>query len=111
MADFRLPLSGPVTLPWTAYFDPSGNQVGLFNINIGQSSNTEIEKDALSLASYGRQLGRIGDALIVLLRHITLKDLSAEEEKAIIDLKCMLHEMANVKAGHGAKHILRPHIE
>ena len=54
MTDFNLPLSGAVTqtFPWTNYF----------TINLGQSSNPEIEKEALSIASYGKQLGRIGAA-------------------------------------------------
>jgi hypothetical protein len=58
MPDVNLPLSGPVTqtFPWTNYI----------TINVGTSSNPAIEKDALSdVASYGKQLGRIGDALIV----------------------------------------------
>jgi hypothetical protein len=101
MSNVNLPLSGAVTqtfAPW----------IGQLTINVGESSNPDIEKDALSVASYGKQLGRIGDALIVLLKNLPLKDLSADEEKAIVDLKCMLHEIANVKRAHEAKHILWP---
>ncbi len=100
MADFMLPLSGPVTqtFPWTNYF----------TINLGNSSNTDIERDALSVASYGKQLGRIGDALMVLLRHAKLTHLSDNEKAAIRDLDSMLNEIANKKETHGAKLILRP---
>ena len=102
MPDVNLPLSGPVTqtFPWTNYF----------TINVGTSSNPAIETDALSdVASYGKQLGRIGDALIVLLRHLPHEDkLPDDEKKAIGDLKSMLHEIANVKERHGAKSVLRP---
>jgi hypothetical protein len=101
MTDFNLPLSGGVTqtFPWTMYF----------TINLGQSSDPAIEKDALSVASYGKQLGRIGDALIVLLKHVELVGtLSPDEEAAIRDLKSMLNEIANKKATHGAKLVLRP---
>jgi hypothetical protein len=102
MPDVNLPLSGPVsqTFPWTNYI----------TINVGTSSNPAIEKDALSdVASYGKQLGRIGDALIVLLRHFPHEDkLPDDEKKAIADLKSMLHEIANVKERHGAKSVLRP---
>jgi len=99
MTDFNLPLSGAVTqtFPWS-----------IFTINIGESSNPAIEKDALSVASYGKQLGRIGDALIVLLNHIDLGKLSPDEEAAIRDLKAMLNEIANKKEKHGAKLVLRP---
>jgi hypothetical protein len=99
MSDLNLPLSGPVTqtFPWTNYF----------TINVGQSSDPNMEKAALSVASYGKQLGRIGDALIVLLRHVDLGKLSPEEETAICDLKSMLNEIASKKLVHGAKHVLR----
>jgi hypothetical protein len=94
MPAIRLPLSGDVTQT--------------FNINIGESSDPDIEKDAICKASYGMQLGRIGDALIVLLKHIKLDHMSPDEEAAIRDLKVMLHDIANVKEKHGAKLVLRP---
>jgi hypothetical protein len=94
MPAIRLPLSGDVTQT--------------FNINVGESSDPAIEKDAICKASYGMQLGRIGDALIVLLKHIKLEHLSADDEAAIRDLKVMLHDIANVKEKHGAKLVLRP---
>jgi hypothetical protein len=101
MADFYLPLSGPVTqtFPWTNYV----------TINLGESSNPAVEKDALSVASYGKQLGRIGDALIVLLKHVEfVGTLSSIERDAIRDLKSMLNEIANKKVAQGAKLVLRP---
>jgi hypothetical protein len=100
MTDFNLPLSGPViqTFPWT----------NNFTINLGESSNPAIEADALSVASYGKQLGRIGEALIVLLKHLDLGKLSQDETRAIGDLKSMLNEIANKKVNHGAKLVLRP---
>ncbi len=100
MTDFNLPLSGPVTqsFPWTNYF----------TINLGQSSNPTVEKEALSVASYGKQLGRIGEALIVLLKHVELRGLSQDEQDAIRDLKAMLNEIADRKTSHGAKLVLRP---
>jgi hypothetical protein len=46
------------------------------------------------------QLGRIGDALIVLLKDVELAGtLSPEEEDAIRDLKSMLNEITNKKIG------------
>jgi hypothetical protein len=95
--DVHLPLSGNVTQT----FFP-------LTINVGRSSNQATEKDALSLASYGRQLGRIGDALIVLLNHIKLEDLSPDEAEAIADLKCMLRQIAKVKKRGNSKLVLSP---
>ena len=97
MPDVQLPLSGNVT-----------QSIFPLTINVGESSNPAVEQDAISIASYGKQLGRIGDALIVLLRHVKLGPLPPDEEAAIVDLKCMLHELANVKKEHGAKHVLWP---
>jgi hypothetical protein len=58
----------------------------------------DIEKEALSVASYGKQLGRISDALIVLLKHVEfVGTLSAVERDAIRDVKSMLNEIANRK--------------
>jgi hypothetical protein len=101
MTDFNLPLSGPVTqtFPWTNYFA----------INLGESSNPDIEKEALSVASYGKQLGRISEVLVVILKHLDVGNLSHNERAAIRDFNSMINEIANKKESHGAKLVLRPH--
>lgn len=112
MPDFKLPLSGNVTQtinPWTVFLNPVGSQVGLFNINLGNSSDPAVEDQVISdVASYGKQLGRIGDVLTVLLRHIKLEHLSQDEKDAISGLKTMLREIASVKKKHDAKLVLEP---
>lgn len=95
--DVQLPLSGAVT---QSFFP--------ITVNVGRSGDQATEKDVLSVASYGRQLGRIEDALIVLLRHIKLEQLPPDDEKAIRDLKSMLHTIADKKQQRGVKHVLRP---
>jgi hypothetical protein len=105
MPIFRLPLSGNVTQtinPWTWFFNPVGSQVGLVNIELGQSSNPAVEEEVLTdVASYGKQLGRIEDALVVLLAHFRPeRPLTSEEETAIDDLKTLLAQIATVKAKH-----------
>src|SRR5204862_3034784 len=105
MPVFRLPLSGNVTQsinPWTWMFNPVGSQVGLVNIELGQSSNPAVEEEVLSdVASYGKQLGRIEDALLVLLAHFhPERPLTADEDAAIAALKTMIEEIATVKAKH-----------
>ena len=53
------------------------------------------------VGSYGKQIGRIGDALIVLLRHFHPEmPLASEETAAIAALKDMLNKVANVKQKH-----------
>jgi hypothetical protein len=103
MPTFKLPLSGDVVQsinPFTAFM--TGGQFGLININLGQSSEPAVEAEALSdVASYGKQLGRIGDALIVLLAHFHPRTpLSEHETKAIDALKEMLAKIADVKEKH-----------
>ncbi len=67
MPVFKLPLSGDVVQsinPITSFFSPAGGQFGLVNITVGQSSAPDVEKDVLSdVASYGKQIGQIADAL------------------------------------------------
>ena len=112
MPTFKLPLSGDVVQtinPWTAFLSPIGSQFGLININLGQSSAPDVEEEVLSdVGSYGKQLGRIGDVLIVLLAHFHPRTpLTADESKAIDELKDMLAKIADVKAKH-ARPAVRP---
>jgi hypothetical protein len=105
MPTFKLPLSGDVVQsinPWTAFFSPMGNQYGLINITLGQSSAPEVEQEVLSdVGTYGKQLGRIGDAMIVLLAHFhPTTELSEHERHAIDALKTMLNDIAAVKERH-----------
>jgi len=112
MATFKMPLSGDVVQsinPWTAFFSPIGSQLGVININLGQSSAPDVEQEMLSdVGSYGRQIGRIGDALVVLLAHFHPQSpLTPEETAAIAALKKMLNDVADVKQKHG-RPALRP---
>lgn len=102
MSTFRLPLSGNVAQtinPWTMLFNPVGSQIGLVNIDLGESSQPEVEQEVLtSVASYGKQLGRIEDALIVLLDHFNPRQpLTAQEQQAIGDLRELVARVERVK--------------
>jgi hypothetical protein len=92
------------------FFNPVGSQIGLINVNLGTPSEPKIETQVLSdVASYGKQLGRIGDALVVLLKHFQpVGELTKEEKDAIRDLKSMLNSIAEVKERHSSKPALRP---
>lgn len=89
--------------PWSGWFGSGVAQYGLFNINLGFSSAPDVERDVLEgVASYGKQLGRIGDVLSVLLKHFDPKtSLSEDEQNAIMKLKVMLLEIDEVKRQHG----------
>src|SRR5262249_26312260 len=105
MPVFRLPLSGNVTQtinPWTWMFNPVGSQVGLVNIELGQSSNPAVEEEILSdVASYGKQLGRIEEALAVLLEHFRPeRPLTAREQATNDDFRAMVTAVTAVKGKH-----------
>ena len=82
-------------LTWTQ----SGGQVGLINIALGQTARPDIERTVLNeVGSYGRQIGRIGDALEVLIRHFETRDLPQAERDALTILMGQLAEVRKVKA-------------
>ena len=101
MPNFRLPLSGDVTQainPWAWFLRWAGNQIGLVNINLGKSSDPDTEQRILDeVGSYGKQLGRIGDALGVLIQHIKLDNLTQEETVAVLLLQEQLREIDRIK--------------
>jgi hypothetical protein len=104
LAIFKLPLSGDVPFsvaPWTN-FGPLGNRFSLLNVEVGHSSAPEVERNVLdNVGSYGKQLGRMGDALRVLLDHFEpKKPLSRDEKKAIRALCAMLDEIDDIKCAH-----------
>ena len=82
--------------PWTFY--QQGVQFGFINIDLGQTPYPEVEQAILDdVGSYGRQLGRIGDALEVLLNHVKLDDLSQTEKDALAVLRGQLAAVRQVK--------------
>ncbi|MDO9596393.1 MAG: hypothetical protein Q7J47_01610 [Azoarcus sp.] len=107
MPNLQLPLSGDVTQtinPWTWFMRAVGNQFGLININLGKTSNPELEERILNeVGTYGRQLGQIGDALAVLLAHVRIDELSADELRAIRAFQYQHAEIERLKIRHHAE--------
>jgi hypothetical protein len=82
--------------PWSFY--NQGAQFGLINVNLGQTPRPDIEQKVLDeVGSYGRQLGRIGDALEVLIAHVPLDGLSKAESDALDMLKGQLAAIRGIK--------------
>jgi hypothetical protein len=68
--------------PWTFY--QQGAQFGFINIDLGQTPHPEVEQTILDeVGSYGRQLGRIGDALEVLLNCQTRRPQPRREGRCV----------------------------
>ncbi len=100
-ASVRLPGSGAVNqsiLPWRWAFDFIGNQFSFFTVNLGRSSAPEVETEILdNVGSYGRQLGRLGEALEVLVRRLPRSELTESELAAIEAFSVQMREIAKIK--------------
>lgn len=101
MPYFKLPLSGDVMQainPWNWLFKSEGGQFGLVNINLGKSADPELEQRILDdVGSYGRQLGRISEALEVLLNNVKLDRLNMDERAVIEDFRLQLAQVKRLK--------------
>ena len=107
MSVFKLPLSGDVNQwinPITSWW--SGNQI---SVNLGEAGSPETEAEILRrVGSYGRQLGRITDAMIVLLRHLPRDaNFTQEEQDAFAAFKKMADHIADIKEKH-KRQAMRP---
>jgi hypothetical protein len=109
MALFKLPLSGDVIQwinPMTWFM--SGNQITA-NVYLGESAAPEVEAEVLDrIGTYGRQLGQVSDAMIVLLKHFPDRtNLNAQENEAIDAFEKMVDAIADIKNKHRLQ-ALRP---
>ncbi len=103
MPNLQIPVSNSLTQtinPWTWFLGIKGNsQFGLININLGKSSDPALEQTILDeVGTYGRQLGRLGEALEVLLNHVKLENLKPDERKVITAFLYQQDEIASIKA-------------
>jgi len=93
-------VSIPVQLAPTSLNQPILPNWGFsfFNINLGASSNPEIEQQVLAeVGSYGKQIGRLAEALEVVINKLNLldKDLNQDERDAIVQF---LGDVADVRS-------------
>jgi hypothetical protein len=73
-------------------------------INAGNSSAPQTEIDIVQRHSYGRQLGRISDALEVLIKE---RGESADDDKRLTDFIAMKREIDDVKLDAAAARVRR----
>jgi hypothetical protein len=100
MSLFKLPASGDVTQwinPITSWW--SGNQI---SVNLVESGSPDTEAEILRrVGSYGRQIGKITDAMIVLLRHLPDQETLPPEERNVIKaFEKMANDVADIKQKH-----------
>lgn len=99
------PLSGGVAQtinPWQWLTNVIGSSFSFVTVNLGRSSAPEVEAQILQdVGSYGRQLGRIGDVLEVLVAKLPREHLSDEERFAIEDFSAQMREIRRIKTRRG----------
>ena len=87
-------LSQPIFSNWDFNF---------INIDLGTSSNPEIEYQSLSrVGSYGKQIGHIAEALALVIKKLGLleKDLTLDEQKVIFKLLADVDTVQSIKQEH-----------
>jgi hypothetical protein len=91
------------TISPLSYFN-QGGQIGLFNINFGQTAAPETELAVLEeVGSYGKQLGRIGDVLELLMAQMPKDGLSPQQRDTIAILQGQLASIRKIKQRESAK--------
>ena len=96
------PLGGDVT-QWirTTWIKALSDQTGFININNVRAGDPELERRIIEdVASYGRQLGRMMEALDVVIGHLRLgerTDLTADERHALQDFSDLVRQVQALK--------------
>src|SRR4029450_10772639 len=96
------PLGGDVT-QWirTTWIKSLSDQTGFININKVRAGDPEVERRIIEdVASYGRQLGRIMEALAVVTGPLGLgerTDLTADERHALQDFSDLVRQVQMLK--------------
>ena len=96
----RGPFAGDVVqsiLPWN-FFNRYFAQIGFININNAKTPAPELETTIIEeVGSYGRQIGRIADALDVLVGTLDRSSLNEKQFLAVMAFREQLGEVRAIK--------------
>lgn len=84
---------------WSNWFENIG-QIGFINIDLGRTAKPELERRILrDVGSYGRQIGRMSEALEVLIEEAKLDRTKLSDAKiaALHDFREMVEEVKRCK--------------
>jgi hypothetical protein len=98
---FRSPLSGDVSQSFFPFnwFGRDLGQIGFININDAKTPAPELETTIVEeVGSYGRQIGRIADALDVLVGTLDRSRLNENQLAAIMAFREQLREVRAIKS-------------
>ncbi|MGQ0656768.1 MAG: hypothetical protein ACT4NU_01535 [Chromatiales bacterium] len=88
--------SGDVDMPWSWW-----NQFAPVVINQMKSADPPLERKIVTeVASYGRQIGRISEALAVLIERLPATGLTGDEQRALREFSEMAGAVAALKGGY-----------
>ena len=95
------PLSGPVSQFFdimNSWFRSVSGQFGFINIIIGKTAKPQTERKILeNVGTYGKQLGRIGDALRILIEKEDMSKLKPEQKSAVVAFLAQVNEIDSIK--------------
>jgi hypothetical protein len=86
---------------------PGWNFGNIYNVSEANSSAPHTEQEVVRRHSYGRQLGRVIDALTVLAQDVDEARLSPAERKRLSDFQELAHEIEDIKEEEAARRIHR----
>jgi hypothetical protein len=111
----RGPLSGDVTQainPWSWWLGSLSQQTGFININTVRSGDPALERRIIEeVASYGRQLGWIVEALEVLIARAGTDGLDVVQRGALEQIGELARRIEALKGGPRSGGVLRADLE
>ena len=100
----HFPFSGNVQQainPWQWWIGALTPMNGLINITQYESSNPKLEEEIIQhVAGYGKQLGKLVDAVSVLVELTDTKKLNTDQKKALQSLTELADALHAVKSQH-----------
>jgi hypothetical protein len=90
----------PLQLAPESLYQPilPGWQFSLFSVNLGASSDAEIEKSTIQqVGSYGKQIGHLAEALEVVIKQLKLLDSKGLSKDDMDALQVFLGDVAAVR--------------
>lgn len=96
--NYYFPLSGDVNQPWSWLY-----QFFPITINEMKTDDPALEKKIVyEAASYGKQLGKMMEAVEVLAKHCEMGELNSDEAKVLENFGKMADKIAAIKGGYQA---------
>jgi hypothetical protein len=106
--EFHAPLSGAVTQAIRTSLADHLGQLGLVNISTAAAGDPQLERRIVEqVASYGRQLGWVLDALDALIRAQDPARIDADDQEAFDRVSALRRDVEQLKATAAAERVER----